>query len=389
MIMNGQAVKLLFIGGLIGGLFGSPMVASALTSTLTAEVLAGLKQQIESVSTADEIDTLIDQDDRLQVGPSQGIIFENFHFSPRISACSMRIEVSDLESVLNDAALRDRYMRIAGFECRKNIDFSLNSLLKDQADVDLARNAYTCSIVSTTKGYAAERSEHLVGMAGSITRERLFLPDKTTEFDNRKVVVTTTPGRNPRIEVSCVIHTRPLERQELTQAFRRQWREAKLVELQKSIDFAIAEEQRKQVELVEKRKVASGQLAELVGAMKRSEGLVAQYEQCLSSHRIADRIYLQMKSGLPSGNSKLPPGSCGEKMKKISEWTAVASDRIQASEISAVEASVSHQESLLALGVEKTCRERLEVCTRSSFIGKLTDSVRSRLVSPPNHHQQR
>ncbi|MDZ4083155.1 MAG: hypothetical protein U1E10_09480, partial [Bdellovibrionales bacterium] len=109
----------------------------------------------------------------------------------------------------------------------------------------------------------------------------------------------------------------------------------------------------------------------------------------LSSHRIADRIYLQMKSGLPSGNSKLPPGSCGEKMKKISEWTAVASDRIQSGAVSAVEASVSHQESLLALGVEKTCRERLEVCTRSSFIGKLTDSVRSRLVSPPNHHQQR
>ena len=367
------------------------MVASALTSTLTAEVLAGLKQQIESVSTADEIDTLIDQDDRLQVGPSQGIIFENFHFSPRISACSMRIEVSDLESVLNDAALRDRYMRIAGFECRKNIDFSLNSLLKDQADVDLARNAYTCSIVSTTKGYAAERSEHLVGMAGSITRERLFLPDKTTEFDNRKVVVTTTPGRNPRIEVSCTIHPRPLERQELTQAFRRQWREAKLVELQKSIDFAIAEEQRKQVELVEKRKVASSQLAEIVGAMKRSEGLVAQYEQCLSSHRIADRLYLQMKAGLlqPTGTRSWSTASCAEKRKKISEWTADASSRILAGDVHAVETVLSHQEDLLKLDVEKTCRERLEICRQSSLVGKITDSVRTRLVSPPNHHQQR
>jgi hypothetical protein len=132
------------------------------------------------------------------------------------------------------------------------------------------------------------------------------------------VVVTTTPGRNPRIEVSCVIHTRPLERQELTQAFRRQWREAKLVELQKSIDFAIAEEQRKQVELVEKRKVASGQLAELVGAMKRSEGLVAQYEQCLSSHRIADK-FNQVQFLLSRHPSRIRKVSSHSASKKLAE----------------------------------------------------------------------
>jgi hypothetical protein len=197
------AAKLFFAFGLIA----APIVSSA---------------NIESsvIETADEIDRMIDEDDRKQVGHKIG--FEQFNINPHVSACAMRIEVLDLKAVLESTALRDRYLRMAGVECRKNLDFSLNPYFKDEADIALARDAFVCSIVNTIKGIPAERHEQVVGMAGTLTRDRLFLPDKVTGFDNRRLVVTETEGRNPKIDINCSIHTRRIERQEIVQAFRRQ-----------------------------------------------------------------------------------------------------------------------------------------------------------------------
>lgn len=348
------AAKLFFTFGLIA----APIVSSANVESSVNE-------------TADEIDRMIDEDDRRQVGHRIG--FEHFNINPHASACAMRIEVLDLNAVLENTALRDRYLRMAGFECRKNLDFSLNPYLKNEADIALARDAFTCSIVNTIKGIPSERHEQLVGMAGTLTRDRLFLPDKVTEFDNRRLVVTETEGRNPKIDINCSIHPRRVERREIVQAFRLQWKVNKDAENERELAMAAAREQKRKEKLEELKRSTSVQFVQLNEVLLGTEKLNSDYEKCLSSYRIGDKLYRKLQVAMAEPNSKSGALTCDQKKKKLVEWTAVAPERLKADSFFELEAVYSHQGYLLSLDAEKSCREQLEICRQSSIVGNVTD----------------
>ena len=348
------AAKMFFTFGMIA----APFVSSA---------------NIESgvIETTDEIDRMIDEDDRKQVGHKVG--FEQFNLNPHVSACAMRIEVLDLKAVLENTVLRDRYLRMAGTECRKNLDFSLNPYLKNEADIALARDAFVCSIVNTIKGIPSERHEQVVGMAGTLTQDRLFLPDKVTEFDNRRLVVTETEGRNPKIDINCSIHPRQLERQEIVQAFRRQWKAEKEAENQRELAMAAAQEQRRQEELKDLKRSTSAQFVQLKEVLLGAERLISDYDKCLSAYRIGDRLYRKLKVEMSEPSSKSGGLTCDQKKKKLLEWTSVAPERLKAVSSFELAATSSHQEYLISLDIEKSCRQQLEICRQSSVAGNLTD----------------
>lgn len=341
--------------------------------TLAAVSSATLASTVSVASTAQEIDQKIDADDRAEIAGANKIDFSNQSYTPAYSSCSLRMTVSNLDAILENPSVRDRHLRVARLECLKGIDFSMNvtAQIRTDDDVELARDAFTCAVTGTHKGVPSETREHVEGMAGVVVRQRLLLPNSVTEFDNRKVVQTQTPGRSAEIEVQCRIHPNPKDRQLAVREFRQQWLLAKEEERQRQAALAIEIERQQLENHREQTRVARNQLVELQSVQARSAVLGKKYDQCLERYRIADRLYREYVR--VEGNSLA--ASCKEKNDELQKWIAVASDRIQAADRLQIGVVVSEQERLLKRETEKSCQAKLDLCLDPSIMGQISEAA--------------
>lgn len=345
-------------------------------------------QRLNSNLSPAEIDKLIAEDDARFL---TGLAVKDMKASQSSSQCALRIASNDGSRAASDSFFKGIYERRARQHCLGQINFEMNAQVAQ--NTERARDSFVCSISRTSEGIAGSYSKHTEGMSGTVTRSRLFLPDKVTPFDNRRTVETYDPGVSGSIEFSCSINPALFAENSTVQHPRDAWREMKIAantEVIAQFDAKIAADEK---EYEDTLKRINSEWFHLENTSAIVDQKAAELDKCLQSYRWLDqkmqRDAVERASygnGIASDTTsgyRTPDDICSEQASLLKARVSILrtdpnpGKSFGQNEPFRVGAAKLLLENIRGSGTfQKTvCQKQIDACNRAPLVGRATDSI--------------
>lgn len=345
-----------------------------------SESLVDLYHKLNSELSENALDDIIASDDRNLMGTWR---VSHVDVNPAASRCLTRLKVpADYPSrIVSDPVLTAAYSRQVRAGCLR--------LAASSSFDDRARESFVCSISRARDGVPESTSKAIVGLAGTITRSRLLLPDKVTQFDNTREVETPVTGVDGDIEFLCGINVDLLNQNPRPVAQNEAWRIEKLAGIKARLAQLGAIEQQAKTGEAEDTRHLRIEIARLKTVAASLDHLVGRYNACLSSYRFFDRLhhedlmkYASFENGAANFETRdgrksgYPDPQCPEVASRLK--ASVASAEAHADGRSARYVSTyDMRRGLSEQGSHehRICERQIQVCERPSLMGKAFEGV--------------